>query len=460
MLENGASYPVATQDIGQAVVQSRYGIPKRSEEQDMRTRQMFAVFAGVCVLMVAAPIRAGDDSAPLNDPTRPVTHITRTSFTLQYFTQTPCETRVQVRESDIPMIAWRPEGKKVDLWAQPGVREVQLPGRRQWHTVTVDGLNPGRRYYYRIYDPGAVPTPEEKRWGAQPPWRREYAVSTQAPKGYKTIIHVPVKVLLMPNVVNVASAHDSTGAIAPRPQKLTPQEIEIIKQEYATASRFFWVNSGMRLWIDFQIFIDDRWQRWGPEPENVDAFYKGWPVCRSYPGEDFRGPGGGEFTILDTKDIRRTNTQPVYEERPYPGQIEQAFPRRWNPRTQKWEFYGSGGGTFGVDGLPDGVPARSQFLGGGDTAWLVTHEFHHQMESFGAFSLANRPGWSPMSSTIRWSRSERSRWRTAKTSASCSTIPNRATDRCATTEPSPRTRGTVRADTANTGNAWHTGIAR
>ncbi|OYT72350.1 MAG: hypothetical protein CFK49_10935, partial [Armatimonadetes bacterium JP3_11] len=75
---------------------------------------------------------------------------------------------------------------------------------------------------------------------------------------------------------------------------------------------------------------------------------------------------------------------------PYAGQIEQAFPRRWNPQKRAWEFYNSGGGTLGVDGFPDGIPARSQFLGGGDTAWLVAHEFHHQMESFGAFSLANR----------------------------------------------------------------------
>ena len=356
----------------------------------MKARRTLLALCTLLTIVAAFPSFAGDDSAPLIDPTRPVTRITRTSFTLQYFTQQPCETRVQVREGDIPMIAWRPEGKKTDFWSQPNVRVVRVAGSRQWHTVTVDGLKPGKRYYYRIYDPGAVPTREERLWGAQPPWRREYAVSTQAPKGYKTIIHVPVKVLIMPNVINVASAHDATGVIAPRPQKLTSEQIELIRKEYEVASRFFWVNSGMRFWVDFQLFIDDRWQRWGPEPDNVDPFYKGWPVCRSYPGEDFRWPGGGDFTIVDTQDITRANKEPVYEERPYPGQIEQAFPRRWNPRTSTWEFYNSGGGTYGVDELPNGIPARSQYLGGGDTAWLATHEFHHQMESFGAFSLAHR----------------------------------------------------------------------
>lgn len=322
---------------------------------------------------------------------RPVTQITKTSFTLQYFTATPCETRVQLREGTVPMVAWRPPEKKVDFWSQPGVRVVEgPPGKRTYHRLTISGLKPGRRYFYRIYDPGAKPTPQETNWGAQPPWRREFAVSTQAPKGKKTILHLPVKVLLMPNVINVASAHDEKGAIAPPPKKLSPEEIELIKQEYATTSRFFWVNSGMRLWVDFHLFVDDRWQRWGEEPKNVDPFYKGWPPCRSYAGQDFVGPGGGDFTIVDTKDLTRVTKEPVYEEKPYSGQIEQAFPRRWNPKTQKWEFYNSGGGTYGVDGFPQGFPGRSQFLGGGDTAWLACHEFHHDLESHSAFSFSNR----------------------------------------------------------------------
>jgi hypothetical protein len=147
----------------------------------------------------------------------------------------------------------------------------------------------------------------------------------------------------------------------------------------------------MRYWVDFHIQVDDRWQRWGDAPKaGVDDFYQGWPVSRAYAGQDFAPPGGGAFTIVDTRDPTRATTAPVVEERPYAGQIEQAFVRRWNPNTQKWEFYTSGGGTLGVDGWPRGVPGRSQYLGGGDTAWLAAHEFHHQMESQGAFSFANR----------------------------------------------------------------------
>ncbi|GIV07272.1 MAG: hypothetical protein KatS3mg017_0474 [Fimbriimonadales bacterium] len=331
------------------------------------------------------------DTAPLHDPMRPVMEIGRDYVTLQYFTRTPTETRVQIRASNLPMTAWRPPDRRVDLWAGREVRIVHgEAGKRTYHRIRIAGLKPGTRYYYRVYDPDHQPTREERRWGANPPWRREYAVATLAPPGYKTVIRLPVKVLLTPNVVNVASAYQDPNNPAPPPPKMTEAELQRIQEEYAIAARYFWVNSGMRFWVDFQIFVDDRWQRWGEEPSQASGFYKGMPPSRAWAGVDFAGPGGGAFTIVDTQNITRANTAPVEETLPYAGQIEQAFPRRWNPQRQAWEFYNSGGGTLGVDGFPDGIPARSQFLGGGDTAWLVAHEFHHQMESFGAFSLANR----------------------------------------------------------------------
>ncbi len=331
------------------------------------------------------------DTQPLHDPTRPVMEIGRDYVVLHYFTATPCETRVQIRQSDLPAVAWRPQELRRDLWAEGGVRIVEgESGKRTYHRIRIGGLQPGKRYYYRVYDPNLTPTTEERRWSAEPPWRREYAFATLAPEGYKTIIRLPVKVLLMTNVINVQSAYADPNNPAPPPPTFTAEQLARIKEEYAIAARYFWVNSGMRFWVDFELFVDDRWQRWGPEPENAEGFYKGLPLSRAYPGVDFAPPGGGAFTILDTQNPLRTNLEPVYEPMPYAGQIEQAFTRRWNPQTQRWEFYNSGGGTYGVDSFPDGIPSRSQFLGGGDTAWLVAHEFHHQMESFGAFSLANR----------------------------------------------------------------------
>jgi hypothetical protein len=344
---------------------------------------MLAVVA-LAALIQSAPRLHLPDTAPLEDPTRPVTEITRDGFTLQYFTSTPCATKLQIRQDDLPLNTF---GRTV----KPAWMEIaRSGGQTTLHHIVVNGLKPGKRYYYRVYDPGLNPSSEETAWGAGDGYDREFAVSTEAPKGQKTVIHLPVKVLLMPNVINVISAYGERANPAPEPPPMSPAEIQKIKDEYAVSSRFFWVNSGMRLWVDYQFFIDDRWQRWGNEPNTATGLYKGLPLCRSYGGRDYTDPGGGIPTIVDTKDLGHVTNDPVIEAKPFSGQIEQAFVRRWNTAQHQWEFVNSGGGTYGVDQWPEGVPGRSQFLGGGDTAWLATHEFHHDLESHGQFSFSYR----------------------------------------------------------------------
>jgi len=349
-------------------------------EKIMRSTILLACLAS------AACVRA--DLSDCADPARPVLRLGRDFATLQWFTREPTETRVQLRPGSWP--ANTPGRHPQPVWNTPRRIVNGPPGKRTYHVLTVANLQPGTRYTYRLYDPSAQPTDLEKRWGAEAPWRREWSFSTFAPKGRKTIIRIPVRVLLMPNVVNVASAHDANGPLAPPPPLMTRAELDRIRQEYAESARFLFINNGMRVWIDYRLFIDERRQRWGEEPASVGAEYKGWPVCRSYAGKDFEPPGGGDFTMVDTNDLTKVGKTPVFGEKEvYVGQIEQAFPRRWNPTKKRWEFYNSGGGTFGADDWYRGFPGRSQYLGGGDTAWLATHEFHHQLESLGALSFGN-----------------------------------------------------------------------
>lgn len=345
-------------------------------------------WCGLVGVLMATSLIAGGLSAETDragDAYRPVVEVTRTSVVLQWYTPEPTETRVMLRQGDVSMAAWRPEDQRQDVWAD--ARQIDGPaGKRTYHRLVIDDLQPGRRYFYRVYDPSATPTEFERRFGAAPPWGREYAVATRAAEGERTIIRLPVKVLLMPNVLNIASAHTESGTVPP-PPKLTDEQLQLVKEEYAVAARYLFVNSGLRLWVDFEFFIDDRWQRWGDEPENAAEVYRGWPVCRSYSGVDYRFPGGGTFTVVDTRDIERAGTNPVYEDRPYAGQVEQAFLRQWNAKTGEWEFRRSGGGTYGPDRFNEGLPGRSQYLGGVDIAWTTTHEFHHQMEGLSRVSF-------------------------------------------------------------------------
>jgi len=335
-----------------------------------------AVWAGAT--QGSGPSIHRSDTAPLFDPERTVSSISRTGFSLQYATSTACETKVEVRQGD--SLAVLSQGV-------PPYRVITTRASGQWHQVDITGLKPGKRYFYRLYDPGATPTSTEAEWGAAEPWSREFAVSTEAPVGRKTIIHLPVKVLLMPNVVNAVSAVQPDGSLAPEPPKITPQQISLIENEFRVASRVFWCNSGMRLWVDFKFLIDDRWQRWGPAAQSASPFFQNLPLCRSYGGKDYVEPGGGTFTIVDTHDLTKTSNVPVHDG--YACQLEMAWPRRWDPVLRTWNFYTSGGNTLGVEDLPRGIPARSQFLAGGDTAWLAENEFHHQLESLGQFWLGN-----------------------------------------------------------------------
>lgn len=346
----------------------------------------------------------------LVDPTRPVTRLTRTSFDLAYYTPTPCASRVQLRRAGESFASGKLRGDAADPWAAPAaadIRTVEGPaGERTLHHVHIDGLEPGARYFYRIFDPATEPSTQEAQWGARAPWRREYAVSTLAAAGQHTIVCYPVKVLLMPNVINIESAYKDPANPAPLPEKVTPEQLDQIRAELDRASRFFFINSHMRLWVDFTVLVDDRWQRWGPSVSTADKFYNDWPACRSYAGRDYSDPGGGRFTTVDSTDPTHIADDPLVEPRLFYGQAEIAFPRRWEPAKKQWTYYTSGGGTTGVDDVPAGSTAKSQFFGGYDTAWLTTHEVHHQLESLGAFSLANREDerivynhWAPRSRT-------------------------------------------------------------
>ena len=56
--------------------------------------------------------------------------------------------------------------------------------------------------------------------------------------------------------------------------------------------------------------------------------------CRNWPGNEFSGPGGGEFSISDTKDITKINFEPIRDG--YVGQIENDLLQRYDWNGKKW----------------------------------------------------------------------------------------------------------------------------
>lgn len=320
------------------------------------------------------------------DPTRPVSMLGQKEFEVQWYTASECATRLMLREGGEPCNTWKPEGEWEDVWKDE-VRVVEDGTTGRWHRLVVRDLKPCTRYYYRLYDMGTEPTVEEARWGAARDWSREFAVNTLSPHGCRTVVRVPVKVLVMPNVYSMYGVRGSDGTYPALPGLVGPAEKEKIVREFKLAERFWFVNNGFRVWYDLQIFWDERPQHWGEVPADAPDEYKALVPCRSFSGEEYKFPGGGTFTIVDLNDIEKTNLAPVEDE--YVGQIENAQLRFYDARSGEWKYRTSGGGTFGVFNWDKGVPGRSQFLGD-DVAWLTCHEYHHQIESLGTYSGLDR----------------------------------------------------------------------
>ena len=320
--------------------------------------------------------------------TVPVALPEATACRMEYATSVPVESEVEFWESEFPRYLGRSGGARpVPRRTRGGV------GTTARHQVRLDALKPAVRYAYRVRIPEGTETPMDLKWGGAPGWSREYCFSTEALTGWKTIERRRIKVLLMPNVLRLESGIGDPRAWRSLPGRMAAGELSRVRDRYAEVALFYWLNSRMRLWLDFDLTVDARLQSWGEPVPEAPGELRQLPRCRSYSGTEVRNPGGGEFTVFDPAQPERVFSGPVAGTSwdGFAGQVEQAFPRRWNRREGRWELYASGGATIGYDDLPRGVPARSQFLGGFDTAWLAAHEIHHQLEFLGELFLAPHP---------------------------------------------------------------------
>ncbi|MCZ7385358.1 MAG: fibronectin type III domain-containing protein, partial [Candidatus Methanoperedens sp.] len=339
----------------------------------MTSRQSAGLLSAFLAAGVCYPRAAGDQPVfgPQTPDAGPVSFLSATSAVLNYRTTTPVPTRVQVRVGTLPASTPGQEQAWQDVQIIEGESERALQ-----HSVTLAGLDPAKRYYYRYFDPDAKADPAGV-WSAEPPWSREYAFATLAPAGQTSFLRIPVKVLLVPNVINL----DTVAPDAAQPEPMGPEELELYRDNFRQAALFYWVNSRMRYWIDYDFSVEPEWQRLGDERADLPEFYRGWKPARD------------GLRVFDPADVPNHDAQaPLKDKRIWTGQVVVICERQWDKRGSRWFCQGSGGGTFGIDWMlwddktQVPAPGRSTFLGGSDIAWLMCHEFHHQKESQYAFS--------------------------------------------------------------------------
>ena len=288
----------------------------------------------------------------LRVPPRPeVLSMAPAGLTISWQTLSPARTILMLREGNSPG-----EGEGTEnLWLKRenyAVVAENLPPSTS-HTVTVRNLKPSTRYWYKVH----IPELNQIPLGG---FSQEYAAATFPQRGVKQFVRVPIVVVLFPNVVNLDTWKPDSSPL----EAADKERLRYYVEECARASRFYWVNTRMNLFLDNSFVLDETWYYVGERsldqygiPENMKEQIKGRPP-------DWR-------TVLAEKKLNA---------RDFCGAVVLTAQRSWDGHRKQWVYDESGGGTYGMR-FPTN-PGETSFLGGSDLAWLYTHEVGHQVDSF------------------------------------------------------------------------------
>jgi DNA-binding beta-propeller fold protein YncE len=285
----------------------------------------------------------GNDRVLLLDPEmtdllRPrVDRITRNSATILW------ETRTDLNRQPAFQVIQRPTSHATILNAEgrdaDAVRKAET-GKR--YETTLQNLKPGTGYYFwwtadsiRVLEPA-------------PNRSRVFAFATEPTPGQKTILNLPIAVIVRTDVWNPEGSNGASRGAPPGEAYL-----RYVEQEFEDARLFYFINSHCRVNLQYEWFVYDlpltRGEPW-PDSANEDALLRE------------RGRERGDYVALVVVDAER----------------------RYDPTRKAYYLQGSGGGTWGAHWNGFGEksdPAHCSFLGGSDLAWLMTHEFHHALDS-------------------------------------------------------------------------------
>lgn len=284
-----------------------------------------------------------------------VPEITSSSADISWETPSPALSKIRILKAKYPM---KTPGYE-NLWkTEPdNVREFTASAEKKTgHKIQLTKLEPGTRYYYQVFIPSLRIIPNQG-------WSREYAFGTLGSKGTKAYLAMPVKIFLRCNIIDAASVKPDS----PKPEPMTPEDIALYKRDLEETRLFYWNNSSMQYLIDYDLYIDSTMTREGNLPDDAPQWLKELP----------------EHGIPQEKLMEEAGKY----DRIYYGVVYINAKRGWDANRKKWHYYGSGGGTHGINwpGL-----GSSDFLGGSDIAWLMCHEYHHQVESQYGNSGLNR----------------------------------------------------------------------
>ncbi|MFW5653162.1 MAG: hypothetical protein ACOC0P_03875, partial [Planctomycetota bacterium] len=262
---------------------------------------------------------------------------------LEWTSDTPTPTSVVVQPATHARFDPSPGLNDSDamLVAEPQslpVRFVGSPVLRTQHRIALRDLNPGTRYIAFA----------ESVKGDAPSGRMTF--TTPAADGEMQFLRLRLVNLIFTNVTETEHA-DREGADYPMPD----DQVERIIDEINENVIFYWVNSGMKVWLDM---VNLRYD----EPLTIESGTK-------Y-GYSFNN--GLEYEVLNRVLADRGESGSDYDGVNFIS-VDKHF------ENGGWKYRNSGGGTLGP--LPPYNIGKSGWKGACDHAWLFCHEFGHQLDA-------------------------------------------------------------------------------
>ena len=196
-------------------------------------------------------------------------------------------------------------------------------------------------------------------------WSRDFVFITPPDSGKKPVWRISMATIIFTNVLDTAKWKPDFPPLPDLPE----EELERLKAQINDGVRFYWMNSGMNLWLDNKfIIVKDQLFR-------QQLFGSEW----WYPPREER--------------IEEAISKAGYDVRQFQSVLYLGCVRDFDEEKNEYFLRGRGGGfTAGLSangkfGLSYWEVTHANHFSGNN--WLMTHEFHHQLDEL--FLLSGYP---------------------------------------------------------------------
>ncbi len=284
------------------------------------------------------------DRSFITDPELRLTEVNRNSATITWQSDVPTTSKIMIRraqtERGTPVYGGTPKSKMVKPLDKQVITSTDGALTTN-HSFAISNLEPGTRYLVSV-----SPALDGKE--SEP-----LAFYTAAPEGKTMYLKLKIIHVIFTNVTPKSYAK-LPGANQPVSQDM----VDRIKDECEKNTMFYWINSGMRLLLENEYIISDKFY-----VVDDDSYY-GVGYSEGEPDEK------ALVQLLAAHGKKPTD---------YDGRVFISCEKHYDKVADKWWYPASGGGTIGPESKPGNF--KCAWKAGSPNAWMYCHEGGHGIDS-------------------------------------------------------------------------------